>query len=65
VKITFTVTGGTRLYAALFPLAGAATVLCANDAIPSREPNFSGGAALFAAGLFYGHLLHNRPRPRH
>lgn len=66
MKVTFTVTGGRRLYAALLSLAGAATVLYA-DADGGTSGHLPGlpGAALLAAGLFYGRLLHDRdPRPR-
>jgi hypothetical protein len=60
MKITFTVKGGRRLYAAPLALTGAATVLYADS---GYLPHLS-GAALFVAGVFYGRLLHDRdPRP--
>jgi len=60
VKIRLTVKGGRRLYAALLPLTGTATVLYADGGAPGNLTHQS--VALFALGLFCGRLFHDSNR---
>jgi hypothetical protein len=66
VKITLTVREGRRRYAVLLPLAGAATVLCADSGVAAVHLTHLPAVTLFAIGLFCGRLVHDSdPRVRH